>query len=231
MMRLSRGRLRGALAALILWVMFFSLGFVLRGAAVPGTIDRYFATQTLGTLPNLAIRMTELGTLPSLFKIGLALLLVATFSLRWRWRILFSLGVLISVHFLSDLTKALFTRARPEHWIIIHETSYSYPSGHAATAIGFFALWAYFMMHETDLSPRPRAFIGWLCLLLSYGICWSRLALGAHWFTDVVGGGLLGLAVIVTGYTLFGDPAPPLENEEEADVEELHLAEMSESSL
>jgi membrane-associated phospholipid phosphatase len=58
-----------------------------------------------------------------------------------------------------------------------------------------YGLWAWYIWHS-DL-PRPvRVVVAPLLVLWACGILWSRLALGAHYVTDLIGGVLLGLTAI-----------------------------------
>jgi membrane-associated phospholipid phosphatase len=71
----------------------------------------------------------------------------------------------------------------------VHETSYSYPSGHAVavTAVLFGLLGA--------LALTRRIWWPWMiALLASLFVADTRLVLGVHWFSDVVFGVLFGIA-------------------------------------
>ncbi len=61
--------------------------------------------------------------------------------------------------------------------------AHSFPSGHAAFAAVLAASFAFSM-------PRPWNALPWVFLLW---VCWSRIAVGAHFPADVVGGALIGL--------------------------------------
>ena len=76
-----------------------------------------------------------------------------------------------------------------------HETAFSYPSSHTAIATAFYLLLAVFVARS---ALRDRVWLATAPALLALGIMWSRLALGAHYLTDVVGGVLWGSAIVAT---------------------------------
>jgi membrane-associated phospholipid phosphatase len=106
--------------------------------------------------------------------------------------VLFS-GSVLGGFLLCSVLKISFRRARPELWpALVTEESYSFPSGHATSATVFYGGLAAVAWH---LSPSPvvrTAALGGAAGLVSV-IGFSRVYLGAHWTSDVVGGTLLGL--------------------------------------
>ncbi|MBV8577521.1 MAG: phosphatase PAP2 family protein, partial [Acetobacteraceae bacterium] len=95
----------------------------------------------------------------------------------------------------SDVLKNIFRRPRPDYWILIHEPTWAYSSGHAMFAVIVYWLWAWFIWNS-DLPLIARRIATPLLALWGCGVIWSRLALGAHWITDLVGGILLGITAI-----------------------------------
>ncbi len=114
--------------------------------------------------------------------------LLLGFWRNWRFGAGFVVASIISVIGSSSL-KIYFARARPDlipHLDIV--TDLSFPSGHATSAAVVYILFAL-------LAPREyrRYWMGaGITIMLLTGL--SRLALGVHWSSDVMGGWLLGTA-------------------------------------
>jgi membrane-associated phospholipid phosphatase len=93
------------------------------------------------------------------------------------------------------LVKTVVERARPSlEDPVAHAPGYSFPSGHAMTATTSFAI---LLLVLLPLVPRALRALCWCAAVVSVlGVGFTRIALGVHWFSDVVGGWLLGLTVV-----------------------------------
>ena len=91
---------------------------------------------------------------------------------------------------LAEVQKYWVARARPvlEPHLVAVKTS-SFPSGHAANSMIFYLSLALALSAGTRWQ-RPACAAA---LLLSLLIGWSRVALGVHWPSDVIGGWAFGL--------------------------------------
>lgn len=179
----------------------FAIAYALLGLAVshapPAGID-LAGRALLGGPPHLALMFTESCYWYVLVALGLVGIVVAVRVPTWRERVVTALVTMVVMWQVSDGLKNLFRRPRPDYWRIIHEPTYAYSSGHAMFATIVYGLWAWFIW-RSDL-PRPVRFVvSPLLALWACGILWSRLALGAHWVTDLAGGVLLGLVGLSTG--------------------------------
>lgn len=92
---------------------------------------------------------------------------------------------------IAELFKLAFARARPERFLIRRDRGHSFPSGHATTAIVFFTGWAIVVLF-TSMPPPLKEGIAAILTAWALAIDWSRLALGAHYLSDVIAGTILG---------------------------------------
>ena len=117
-------------------------------------------------------------------------------------------GAFAGVAVLNILGKALFGRARPDTPDYL-TGSFSYPSAHTSTAVVLFGLAAAFIAAEMPRQKRFWAY--WMALALALPMALSRLVVGVHWFSDLVGGALLGLIVCALTFLHWQQqPRPPL---------------------
>lgn len=149
-----------------------------------------------GHATHLALVFTASCWWQVLVPLGVAALVVAVRVPAWRGRALFSIAIALVGWLASDRLKELFARPRPPVWYLHHETSFSYPSGHAMFAVLVFGLWSYYVARST---LPLRGVLATLLALWGAGVIWSRLALGAHYVTDLIGGVLLAAALLALG--------------------------------
>jgi membrane-associated phospholipid phosphatase len=181
-------------------IAFIALGLVV-ASRLPSPVD-VFARPFAGHGVPVAMALTAFGTFPVYTTIS-ALLLVAGFIQRELLRpVLISIGTLLVAWQVSDACKVLYHRPRPNYWYGYHEPSYAYPSGHATLVIAFYGFWtAVVWASDQPASVKRWVRLGFAALAIAIG--WARLALGAHYVTDIIGGYLLGAAMASLGMIVF----------------------------
>ena len=131
----------------------------------------------------------------------------AVFVMLRRWlEVVYILATLSSV-LLAVVVKILVARPRPSSFIIdpadffLFANQFSFPSGHVLFFIVFFGFLATLALF--CLSGWSRAAVIATCCSMVLLIGPSRIYLGAHWASDVIGSYLLGtllLCILITGY-------------------------------
>ncbi len=98
------------------------------------------------------------------------------------------------------LIKRIVRRDRPIDHRLVEEKDHSFPSAHAATSA---AMYGTIALNLGILVPTAVLPMTLLAILLSFMIGFSRVYLGIHFLTDVIGGWLLGTGV--AGLVTFTD--------------------------
>jgi undecaprenyl-diphosphatase len=140
-------------------------------------------------LDLLMLAITYLGnpsSIVTLFLLSFLLLWWKNDYLEAKIFMLASLGAL----FLNVGLKLFFTKNRPQLWDqLIIEKSFSFPSGHA---IGSMVLYGFLGYLLANRYPKLAVLIYGLTTILILSIGFSRLYLGVHWPTDIIGGYAIG---------------------------------------
>jgi undecaprenyl-diphosphatase len=152
-------------------------------------------------LRHAMIVFTEIGSPEAMT--GLTVLVALGLLMRRRRLLtLVWLLAMIATAVLNLALKSVFTRDRPSFRdSIINESTYSFPSGHSMGSVVAFGLLTYFLLLVLT-ARREQVAVVLLAAVLAGAIGFSRIYLGAHYFSDVVGGFAVGgawLSVCVSG--------------------------------
>ncbi|MDE3016951.1 MAG: phosphatase PAP2 family protein [Pseudomonadota bacterium] len=93
------------------------------------------------------------------------------------------------------ILKFLTDRVRPAGASLLHETSTSFPSGHAALSLFFFGFLAYLLSRRVR-KKRYGVLVFAAGLAIAGLIGASRIYLNVHWLSDVLGGFALAAAFL-----------------------------------
>ncbi len=97
--------------------------------------------------------------------------------------------------------KSLVQSPRPLNALIV-DSGYSFPSGHTVGSIVFCGLIAFFAWQHWK-SNSPRALVASLTIVIAAVVGFDRLYLNVHWFSDVLGGCLLGIFWLIASILIY----------------------------
>ncbi len=134
--------------------------------------------------------------------IGIGVLASVGFMYTKRWRNLLILWLLmLGVGAFVQLGKREFSRPRPPAIAYYSVTGFSFPSGHSATAMTLYGLLGYWWARRLR-HTRLRVWVGTAATALILLVGFSRIYLGVHYLSDVLGGYLLGICWLIIGIVL-----------------------------
>lgn len=141
-------------------------------------------------LVTLAMRaMTALGH----WMIILLFAAIAALELAARRKIVQFVALLLAVGGAGAVAlalKELLVRPRPELLPIVSETTFSFPSGHSSLSLAFYGILIYFLLRcACDVRLKYLGISLGIILIALVGF--SRIYLGVHWPSDVIGGYVL----------------------------------------
>jgi undecaprenyl-diphosphatase len=172
-------------------------------AILPGDLVVTQAIQNIN-LPGFEFLMRGVSSIgiPIIIGIGASAIFA---SLRHYLEIAFVGGSTGLSYLLTLVIKELVHRPRPVSSLVdIYETvgGFSFPSGHVMLSVALYGSLLYFAWKVLKpLGWRITILILLGLLLVSVGI--SRIYLGAHWLSDVVGAYLFGVTVLATVIWLY----------------------------
>jgi undecaprenyl-diphosphatase len=170
-------------------------------------VTRWFVDHRSTTLTSVIRAVTWLGSTAVI--VPLAVIVIGVLVARHRVALAAYVGVAVAgASLLSTLVKHIIGRDRPPEPLRLADVvSSSFPSGHATQAAATYLALAV----VATLFVRPvwiRTVIWAMAVVVIALVGVSRVYLGVHWATDVIGGWLLG-GIWVGGLTLSFRPLEP----------------------
>ena len=155
------------------------------------------------TATDVFLIITFFGTSRFLMSGTLAVTVLLLLGRRWQLATAWAITQIVSV-VLIEKTKLAFDRARPAfNGEFTREDSYSFPSGHALGSLVAYGMLAYLCVILAPAHFRRAVIV--LSALWILLIGFSRMFLGVHFLTDVLGGYALGFAWLALVIALIED--------------------------
>jgi undecaprenyl-diphosphatase len=161
-----------------------------------------------GPLTVVFRTVTGLGAGVGLFVVALLVTAYAMWRLRSAWPGLLVVATVAGTELVSLTSKALIQRSRPpmQDWLT-QATGYAYPSGHTLHSVCTYGVLAFIGCCLTrTLWARTAVIVAATVMILTIAL--SRIYLGVHWLTDVLGGVFAGLALLTVAIVVVGIAHP-----------------------
>ncbi|MBC7913509.1 MAG: phosphatase PAP2 family protein [Pyrinomonadaceae bacterium] len=192
-------------------ILFYVLGAITMGfiiltflvSSFPfSMVDREFSEELQAhqypILDRLMKYISVFGYMPySIIIVALTALLFFLFKYK-KEALYVSLTLLSGL--VSALMKIIVARPRPTESlvrIVEKAKSNSFPSGHVIHYVAFFGFILLLMYHLKTIPKALRVIAGSISFFMILTVPLSRIYLGAHWFTDVLGGFFLGMICLL----------------------------------
>ena len=136
--------------------------------------------------------ITNLGS--AVFLIALTIILIIVIKNKK-----IGLSIFLNLSFvtiLNQLLKRILQRPRPNEFRIIEETGYSFPSGHSMVSMAFYGYLIYLIYKYVKNKYIKWGLITILSILI-VSIGTSRIYLGVHYTSDVLGGFLIAVSYLI----------------------------------
>lgn len=136
--------------------------------------------------------ITDFGS--GLVLVTLALLFIF-FSKNKKKGMCVSLNLII-ITIINLILKFIIQRPRPSGFNIINESGYSFPSGHSMISTAFYGFLIY-LVYKNIKNKMLRVVLIILLFFLIIMICISRIYLGVHYASDVIGGFCISISYLM----------------------------------
>lgn len=182
----------------ILCSVFIVLSIVIHAIGVL-SIDRattiWFRTFSSPTLDTIAENITHLGDTATLVTVAIVSALGFLLFKQTTPALYMALSLICLP--INGILKFITARVRPAVsgvQVLVHTAGLSFPSGHTTGSTVIYGLLGFFLWTLFPQIPRIF-FIFYPLLILLVGL--TRIYLGAHWLSDVVGGWIVGLVCLL----------------------------------
>lgn len=167
-------------------VVFMVLSFLVitkKDIYLDSLVYNFISKYITNNLTNIVKYLTYIGS--ALVVIGITIFVLIFFKNK-KYALYMAIN-LLAITIFQYILKNIFSRTRPIDINLIEENGYSFPSGHSLTAMAFYGFIIY-SIYVSDISKHDKTLFITLFSILIFITGLSRIYLGVHYFTDVLGG-------------------------------------------
>lgn len=192
------------LIALIIFLFGITIGILAKCnllTSIDTTVYNLIISTKSDVTTNVFKIITELGSTRFIVLLNIIIVIVSAI-LKNNKLLKITINSIISP-IVNNILKAIFRRPRPEESLrLVNETNFSFPSGHAMISI-FFYLTIIILINKSNFKCKNILNLILLLIIVLIGI--SRIYLGVHYFSDVIGGYLIAVSIIIFLESVKGD--------------------------
>lgn len=184
--------------ASILLVLFISLIVLIKTDKIVPFDDAIYQIVTFKmneTLNTIFKILTFLGS--TAFIVFLCIFFLVLFIILKKKNIGLIIDVVVIIStILNNVIKVIIRRSRPTVLALVTETSFSFPSGHTMASTTMYGILMYLVLKSN--MPKSRKYLLTIVLgIIPILVMISRIYLGAHFASDVIGGYIFAVALLV----------------------------------
>lgn len=184
----------------VIVLFFLDLYFILSGCSkgIDSNIAIYFANHNNIVLINIFKFISFICSPKFMILVNVCLLIFIILKKKYKL-FLINIASIVSV-IVNNILKIIIKRERPNFLALVSESSYSFPSGHSMISILFFGSIIY-LVNKYNIKYKKTITILLSIFIILVGL--SRLYLGVHFLTDVIGGYLCGFIALIIIIMIF----------------------------
>ena len=184
-------------AIIVLLILFIiNTGLVIGGAYTK--FDDVVHSNVLRLHSEMTTKIMKIITFfgSTAFMIALAAVLLILFIVFKKKKTgICAVSMLIISTIVNNVIKVIVRRPRPEYMTVI-EKSFCYPSGHMMASTTLYGFLVYLLL-KSSIPKKYKVLYSTLLVLLVILVGISRIYLGAHYFSDIFGGALMSLSLLL----------------------------------
>lgn len=186
--------LKLALAAILVVAIIMIMVFIKNGNIVgfDDSIYKIVTTKTNNFLDEMFKVFTFFGS--TVFIVGVCLIILMFMKNKKKAGII--AGAVIISTIINNIIKFAFQRERPVVRRLVEENTSSFPSGHTMAAVTLYGILIFFVM-KSNFKKVTKIILSVILGLLPVCVAVSRIYVGAHFASDVIGAAMVSSALLL----------------------------------
>lgn len=158
------------------------------------SVYKFITSNMNDTTTNTYKVITFFGS--TIFMVGLCVLLLVLFIILKKniYGYIIS-GTLIFSTIMNNVIKVIIRRERPIY-MIVRETTFSFPSGHTMASVSMYGILIY-LINKSNMNKKLKIILSIILGMIPLMVATSRIYLGAHYFSDILGAIMLATIVLL----------------------------------